>query len=127
MSSPLTWFVTGCSSGIGEELVLSILRRGDKAIATARAPISRLQHLAEAGARTIELDVALPEQELRAKLAEVEGLLEEVDVVVNNAGYIQTGALELLRLATIFLFCFGRIQNLGIDQGYLCDCAFMLS
>lgn len=31
-----TWFLTGCSSGFGRELVKAVLAKGDKVVATAR-------------------------------------------------------------------------------------------
>jgi NAD(P)-dependent dehydrogenase (short-subunit alcohol dehydrogenase family) len=36
--APRVWLITGCSSGFGRELVNEVLRRGDRAVATARRP-----------------------------------------------------------------------------------------
>jgi NAD(P)-dependent dehydrogenase (short-subunit alcohol dehydrogenase family) len=92
----LRWFVTGCSSGIGELLVRSILARGDKAIATTRGDVSRISSLKEAGAETFSLDA-------NASLSEYKAVFDAalatgpIDVLVNNAGYIEGGMAEEVR------------------------------
>lgn len=93
----LTWLVTGCSSGLGEAFVKSILGRGDSVIATARGDIQRIAGLAEGGAKTISLDVTAPQSEINATIAEV---LQKgpIDVLVNCAGYIEAGIAEEARL-----------------------------
>lgn len=98
--SQLTWLVTGCSSGLGETFVRSILARGDKVVASTRGPVSRLSALAEAGARTISLDVTASQSEINAVVSKV---LEEgpIDVLVNNAGYIEVGLAEEARYEDI--------------------------
>ncbi|KAL4981925.1 hydroxybutyrate dehydrogenase [Aspergillus falconensis] len=98
-SQPLTWVVTGCSSGIGEALVRAILAQGDRVIATARARnnvsgADRLSALKEAGAAVVELDVSRPQEELDAKAREIWEIYGKVDVLVNNAGYIDAGIVE---------------------------------
>jgi short-subunit dehydrogenase len=93
---PLTWLVTGCSSGLGEEFVRSILARGDHVVATARGDVSRLSALAEAGAKTYSLDVTASQSDINAVVAKI---LESgpIDVLVNNAGYIEAGLAEEAR------------------------------
>lgn len=89
----LTWLVTGCSSGLGESFIHGILARGDKAIATTRGDISRISALAEAGARTFSLDVTAPKPAIDAVIQQIlkEG---DIDVLVNNAGYIEAAIFE---------------------------------
>lgn len=89
----LRWFVTGCSSGLGESFVRSILARGDKVVASTRGDVSRLSSLKEAGAETVNLDVTAPPSEIKAA---IEKVLEAgpIDVLVNNAGYIEAGLAE---------------------------------
>ncbi|GKZ36210.1 hypothetical protein AbraIFM66950_007207 [Aspergillus brasiliensis] len=99
MSTQLVWVVTGCSSGIGEALVRAILAQGDKVIATARARnnvsgADRLSALKEAGAAVFELDVSQPQEALDAKACEIWEIYGKVDVLVNNAGYIDAGIVE---------------------------------
>ena len=87
------WLVTGCSSGLGNQLIRSIIARGDKAIATARNA-SALIELADAGAATIELDVTVSEDILKEKASEAIGKFGRIDVVVHNAGKFQMGCWE---------------------------------
>jgi NADP-dependent 3-hydroxy acid dehydrogenase YdfG len=92
-SKPLTWFITGTSSGFGEIFVHKILARGDRVIATARS-VSKIQHLKEAGAAIIEFDVTAPQSVLDAKATEALAIYGGVDVLVNNAAYLELGTLE---------------------------------
>jgi short-subunit dehydrogenase len=93
---PLSWLVTGCTSGIGETFVRGILARGDRVIATSRGDVSRLSALAEAGAKTFSLDVTASQSEINGVVAKIlaEG---PIDVLVNNAGYIEAGIAEEAR------------------------------
>ena len=93
----LTWLITGCTSGFGEELVKSILKRGDKAIATGRGSLKRLNHVQELGAATLELDVCAPQTTLNSKVQDALAIYGGIDVLVNNAGYIEAGLLEDVR------------------------------
>jgi NAD(P)-dependent dehydrogenase (short-subunit alcohol dehydrogenase family) len=84
--------VTGCSSGIGEATARHLAERGWTVYATARRP-ETLEPLAAAGCRTLALDVT-SEQSMRAAVEEVESAEGAVGVLVNNAGYSQSGAIE---------------------------------
>lgn len=53
----LTWLVTGCPPGFGEELVQNILDRGDNVIATFQGSKDRIKYLKDAGAATLSLDL----------------------------------------------------------------------
>ena len=92
----LRWFVTGCSSGFGETFARSILARGDKVVATTRGDASRLSALKEAGAETVSLDVTASTTDIKSV---VDKVLESgpIDVIVNNAGYIEAGIAEETR------------------------------
>ena len=79
-------------------MVLQLLERGEKVIATARArSFAKLADLKEKGADILELDVnaSLPEiRDFAAKAIAVHG---RVDVLVNNAGYAVINPLEIAR------------------------------
>ena len=90
---PLTWLVTGCSSGFGSQFVQSITARGDNCIATARK-VERLRHLEGTGARFMQLDVTAGEEVLEGKVKEALAVWGRVDVLVNNAGGLEVGVLE---------------------------------
>lgn len=91
--SPRVWFITGCSSGFGQELALEVLSRGDTVIATARNK-DRLKSLQDAGASTMELDVTATLDELSDVASRVVASHGRLDVLVNNAGYGLQGTVE---------------------------------
>jgi len=93
-----TVLITGCSSGIGMETALAFSRAGDRVYATMR-DLSRAIELQSAADREglslqlAELDVAAPS----TFAALINRLVDEsggIDVLVNNAGVLTTGAFE---------------------------------
>lgn len=93
-SSSRVWLVTGCSSGFGSLLVPAIIARGDRVIATARRP-SSLAHLeAHNNLTTMELDVTSPQPVLDNIVGSIIGKFGQIDVLVNNAGYVASGVWE---------------------------------
>lgn len=89
-----TWLITGCSSGFGELFVRQLTAQGDQVIATGRNAETRLAHLKDTGARILDLDVTGPQAVIEQKFKEAWDIFGTIDVLVNNAGYIQCGALE---------------------------------
>jgi NAD(P)-dependent dehydrogenase (short-subunit alcohol dehydrogenase family) len=87
--------ITGCSSGIGEATAAR-LASGWTVYATARKAES-LGKLAEAGCRTLALDVT-DEASMVAAVRRIEEEHGAVGVLVNNAGYSQSGAVESVSL-----------------------------
>jgi len=93
------WLITGCSSGFGQEIALAALKKGDLVLATCRKDTTRLADLERAGAITLELDIsASPEviQEFVRNVLELPQVKSSggIDVLVNNAGYVELGAAE---------------------------------
>src|SRR3954454_19248916 len=84
--------VTGCSSGIGEATAAHLAATGWPVYATARRP-ETLAGLEAKGCRTLALDVT-DEDSMAAAVAAVEAEHGAVGVLVNNAGYSQSGAIE---------------------------------
>jgi len=84
--------VTGCSSGIGRATAHRLARGGWTVYATARR-LDSIDDLAGAGCRLLELDVTDEESRRRA-VAEIEEREGAVGVLVNNAGYSLSGAIE---------------------------------
>ena len=93
----ITWLITGCSSGFGEIFVHRLLARGDHVIATGRNASERLGHLKAIGARILDLDITEPQEILNIKMEEAIGFFGGIDVLVNNAGYIELGLAEEVR------------------------------
>jgi NAD(P)-dependent dehydrogenase (short-subunit alcohol dehydrogenase family) len=87
-----TALVTGASSGIGEATARALAERGYTVYGAARR-VERMGGLADAGVRTLKLDVTDDD----AVVAAVDQIVSEtgrIDVLVNNAGYGSYGALE---------------------------------
>jgi NAD(P)-dependent dehydrogenase (short-subunit alcohol dehydrogenase family) len=91
--------ISGCSTGIGRATALRLARAGWRVYATARRPES-IADLENAGCRTLALDVT-DEASMVAAVAAVEEAEGAVGVLVNNAGYSQSGAIETVPLDSI--------------------------
>ncbi|OKO50092.1 MULTISPECIES: SDR family NAD(P)-dependent oxidoreductase [unclassified Pseudomonas] len=92
MATPgLIILITGCSSGIGFALATELHERGHLVYATAR-DITALATLAARGLRVLTLDVT----DSQSIAAAVERVVQEqgrLDILINNAGYGQGGAV----------------------------------
>lgn len=88
--------ITGCSSGIGRAAALRLAAAGYPVYATARRPES-IADLADQGCQLLPLDVC-DERSMAAAVAAVEAAHGAVGVLINNAGYSQSGAVEAVPL-----------------------------
>ena len=88
--------ITGCSSGIGRATAEHLAGKGWTVYATARRPES-IADLQEKGSRTLALDVN-DEASMQQAVSTVEQAEVAVGVLVNNAGYSQSGAVEAVPL-----------------------------
>jgi NAD(P)-dependent dehydrogenase (short-subunit alcohol dehydrogenase family) len=84
--------ITGCSSGIGAATAEHLADKGWTVYATARR-VETLADLEAKGCRTLALDVT-DEASCRAAVETVEAAEGAVGVLINNAGYSQSGAVE---------------------------------
>jgi NAD(P)-dependent dehydrogenase (short-subunit alcohol dehydrogenase family) len=91
--------ITGCSSGIGRASALQLVRSGWKVYATARRP-ETIAECKDAGCHTLALDVT-DEQSMHAAVDRVEEADGAVGVLINNAGYSQSGAIETVPLEAV--------------------------
>ena len=94
MSQQRVWLITGANSGFGTEFVHQILARGDKVIATGRNPDRLAASLSETSAHLLKLDVTSTLEELQSVAKQAVEVYGRIDVLVNNAGYIETGTIE---------------------------------
>jgi NADP-dependent 3-hydroxy acid dehydrogenase YdfG len=88
--------ITGCSSGIGHATAEKLAADGWKVYATARRP-ETIEDLRSAGCETLALDVT-DESSMDAAVDAVIQAEGAVGVLVNNAGYSQSGAVETVPL-----------------------------
>ena len=84
--------ITGCSSGLGRATAIHLAGKGWTVYATARR-ITDLAEATAAGCRPLALDVT-DEASMVAAVATIEAEHGAVGVLINNAGYSQSGAIE---------------------------------
>ncbi len=95
--SQRTWFITGTSRGFGREWAKAALERGDRVVGTAR-DVSTMQDLSDDHPDTflgLSLDVT-DRQAVLDTVKEAHDHFDDLDIVVNNAGYGQFGMVEEL-------------------------------
>jgi NAD(P)-dependent dehydrogenase (short-subunit alcohol dehydrogenase family) len=91
--------ITGCSSGIGQATALRLAGSGWKVYASARRP-QTISQLRDAGCETLALDVT-DEQSMRAAVDSIEQAEGAIGVLINNAGYSQSGAIETVPMQAV--------------------------
>ncbi|KAI0453480.1 hypothetical protein F5B21DRAFT_284543 [Xylaria acuta] len=89
--SSRVWLITGASAGIGLELAKAVARRGERVIAASRSP-HKLAGLPDITAVRLDHNESL--SQIQATMKGIIGIYGTVDVVVNNAAYVQTGTVE---------------------------------
>jgi NAD(P)-dependent dehydrogenase (short-subunit alcohol dehydrogenase family) len=90
MADSKVTLVTGASSGIGRAIASLLAGRGHRVFGTSRNPAQRS---GPEGVEMLELDVRSDESVARC-VAEVMKRAGRLDVLVNNAGFGYTGAVE---------------------------------
>lgn len=95
------WFVTGASKGLGADLVQRLLAEGYKVAATSRKKQSMIDLIGEhENFLPLTMDVTSNE-DVKKAIDQVVDKFGSIDVVVNNAGYSQIGAIEELTDAEV--------------------------
>lgn len=90
-----TWFITGCSSGIGAGLAKAVLEKGDQAVVTARS-VEKVKGFEEQypdRCLALKLDVTNDEDISRA-VKEAQDKFGTIDVLINNAGHGYRSSIE---------------------------------
>src|SRR5581483_252282 len=96
MNAKKVWLVTGASKGLGLSLVKKLLKEGYKVAATSRT-VGSLEKEVGIAANFLPLEVNVTdEQSVQNAISKTIETFGGIDVVVNNAGYIQFGTLEEL-------------------------------
>jgi NAD(P)-dependent dehydrogenase (short-subunit alcohol dehydrogenase family) len=91
--------VTGASSGIGRATALALAEANYVTYATARQPAT-MNDLQARGLHTLPLDVT-DETSMVAAVQTIEAAHGAIDVLVNNAGYSELGAIEEVSLERV--------------------------
>ena len=91
--------ITGCSSGIGWATARRLADVGWKVYATARN-VQKIAPLEQRGCKLLPLDVT-DEDSMISAVDEVERREGAVGVLVNNAGYSQSGAVEAVPMEKV--------------------------
>src|SRR3954453_12421720 len=91
--------ITGCSTGIGRATAGHLAQRGYTVYATARK-LDDIRDLESHGCRLLPLDVT-DEESMTAAVDAVEREQGAVGVLVNNAGYSQSGAVESIPMDAV--------------------------
>ncbi|WP_211827613.1 SDR family oxidoreductase [Kistimonas asteriae] len=94
-----TVLITGCSTGIGRALSISLCRHGFNVWATARNPES-IADLKQSGIKTAVLDVT-DSQQVDALVDNILATDGRIDMLINNAGYGAMGAIAETPIAEI--------------------------
>ncbi|EFA85452.1 hypothetical protein PPL_01409 [Heterostelium album PN500] len=96
-SNDKVWFVTGASRGIGLALTKGLLAYGFKVVGTSRDRQNLINAVGNFGYRdhflAVQVDL-LNEDSIRQSLNDALSKFGRIDVVVNNAGFSISGALE---------------------------------
>lgn len=85
-------FVTGASSGIGQATALLLAEKGYRTFAAARR-VEKMGYLADRGVTVLAMDVS-DEASIASCVAEIEGQVDGIDILINNAGYGSYGSVE---------------------------------
>jgi NAD(P)-dependent dehydrogenase (short-subunit alcohol dehydrogenase family) len=87
------WFITGCSTGFGQELAKQAIERGYRTVVTARDLAKLQDQVASDQVLMLQLDVTEPEQ-IAAAVKAAQARFGGIDVLVNNAGIGYFAAIE---------------------------------
>jgi NAD(P)-dependent dehydrogenase (short-subunit alcohol dehydrogenase family) len=92
-----TWLITGASRGFGRSFAQAALAAGDRVGATARDTSSLEDLVAEHGDAVLPIELDVTDRgAVFAAVRKVHDHFGRLDVVVNNAGYGVSGAIEEL-------------------------------
>jgi short-subunit dehydrogenase len=89
------WFITGASKGLGLAFTKKLLSEGHQVAATSRSLSSLVKNIGPVSENFLPLEVNLSdEKNIAEAVQETVGHFKKIDVLVNNAGYGQGGAVE---------------------------------
>src|SRR5690242_20709829 len=115
-TTPKVALVTGASSGFGQVTAARLSAQGFRVFGTSRAPA----HNEASSVELLPLDVN-SETSVQTCVQTILGSTGRIDLLVNNAGFAQGGALEENSLedawAQFDTNVFGVLRQSGLEQG----------
>lgn len=90
-----TWFITGCSSGLGHEIAEAALKRKETVVVSAR-DINKLKDFKErysANVLVVKLDLN-DRDSMKKAINKAVSTFGGIDILVNNAGHGYRAAIE---------------------------------
>jgi len=95
MDQSTVWLITGCSTGFGRALAVSVLKGGMRAVVTARDPEAVADVSRQFGTQVLVSRLDVTDAVAIARVvAEANATFGRIDVLVNNAGYGYLAAVE---------------------------------
>ncbi|QLB20250.1 short-chain dehydrogenase/reductase [Vespertiliibacter pulmonis] len=97
MTNNKVWLVTGASSGLGLTTVKTLLAQGYRVAATTRDVEKLKIAVGYSGENFLPITMKITDEiDIQRGIADILSTFGRIDVTVNNAGYIQVGAIEEL-------------------------------
>ncbi|KAK4038422.1 hypothetical protein C8A01DRAFT_17502 [Parachaetomium inaequale] len=88
------WLITGCSSGFGLQLAQTAAARGDRVLAASRNPDKAKDLANQPNITLVRLDHNEDLPKIKEAINDIIAVHGTIDIVVNNAAYVQTGTIE---------------------------------
>jgi NAD(P)-dependent dehydrogenase (short-subunit alcohol dehydrogenase family) len=92
--SSRVWLITGCSSGFGLHLAQTAAARGDRVLAASRNPDKATDLAGQKNITLVRLDHNDDLPKINEAINDILSVYGTIDIVVNNAAYVQTGTVE---------------------------------
>lgn len=90
-----TWFITGSSRGLGRSITEAVLAKGDNVAATARNPKQLIDLVEKFPNQILALQLDVSDRvQIHKAVEQTVKHFGGIDVLVNNAGFGITGAIE---------------------------------
>lgn len=90
-----TWFITGSSRGLGRSITAAVLAKGDNVAATARSPQQLEAFVKQYPDQILALQLDVNNKaQIHKAVEQTVKHFGSIDVLVNNAGFGITGAIE---------------------------------